>query len=519
MSGWARASARGLLAVGAAALALLCAEGAASLLLGRSLRGPAAGGGTDRPAPTDRDRQLAALQNPGVYRVHPDPFVGYVLRSSTQLELAGAVVRSDALGLRARPGPPPPADALRLVVLGDSVAFGYGLGDDETLAARLEQALNALQPRPVAARTVAMPGWNHRNAFRFLLDHYTELAPDIVVYIPIGNDLYDTDGLWETGHRRAAPDLANPDPLLLVHTLPATPFLRATRAALADVGKSALLARQGPNILTADLSAESRRRYDDNVRTILLLDRRLRDEGAHLMVVRYEETRYDWHLSRRLIESGAGIPIVPLFDGVDKTLSLPDDPHANATAVHAAAQWLAADLLAQGWIGAPARPPPAAVAPEAERRRARVRADAEVVAMSRATLDSARAELQPAVDWRDATGLHQIYGTINADGSAGARLLVALKPAGATLVLELQALPEPSALYPLAVQVSVDGRPLESLELTSGDSRQWRLALPPRERAGEPLEVLLVPASWAVQDVEGSASLVSFRPLRIACEP
>ncbi|HYN63547.1 MAG TPA: hypothetical protein VES36_03005, partial [Candidatus Limnocylindrales bacterium] len=269
MSVPARASARWLLALGVAALTLLCAEGGASLLLGRSLlhSGSRAAPGDGLPAPTDADRRAAALRNPGVYRVHPDPFVSYVLRADEQLEVAGCPVRSDALGLRARPGPPATADAVRLVVLGDSVAFGYGLNDDQTLACQLEQVLGTLRgpsARPIAARTVAIPGWNHHNAVSFLLDHYVELAPDIVVYLPIGNDLCDTDGLWETGHRRPAPDLANPDPLLFVGTNQAWPFMRPMREQLEQLGRPALVARLGPNIVTADISAESRRRYDDN---------------------------------------------------------------------------------------------------------------------------------------------------------------------------------------------------------------------------------------------------------------
>jgi hypothetical protein len=167
--------------------------------------------------------------------VHPDPFVSYVLRADAQLEIAGRPVHSDTLGLRVRPGPPPPAGAARLVVLGDSVAFGYGLADDETLAVRLEEDLRAVQGgqgRPVVARTVAMPGWNFGNAMAFLSDPLGRAAADIVVYIPIGNDLCDSDGLWETGQRRVAPDLANPDPLEFVRTNTPWSFLRPLKEQL-----------------------------------------------------------------------------------------------------------------------------------------------------------------------------------------------------------------------------------------------------------------------------------------------
>ena len=520
MSHAAPAASRWLLALLVGALTLLVAEGGASLLLGRSLLRPAthAAPAGSAPSPTDLDRRLAALRNPGVYRVHPDPFVSYALRSDEQLEIQGSPVHSDALGLRVRPGPPAAADALRLVVLGDSVAFGYGLADDETLACRIEQAVTAMQGgsgRPVVARTVAMPGWNHRNAIQFLMDHAAELDPQLVIYIPIGNDLCDSDGLWETGHRRAAPDLASPDPLLHVGTNVAWPFLRPLRDELVGAGRAELAARMGPNIETSDISAESRRRYDDNAADIRRLQQWLGARGGRLLLARYDETQYTWHLERRLLDEPR-IPVVPLFSGVDSELSLPDDPHPNALAVSAAGQWLADDLVARGWVEGGERRPLPAAAEVAERRHARPRGDAEILKLSDERHAAARAALRPAVDWRDATGINQVFGTLNGDGTAGARLLVAVAPAGGTLALELQSLP---GQPPMTVAVEVDGRPLQTLTLPAGDGQQWRLPLPARAQPDEALEIKLIPERWIVQDVGGSGVMASFRPLRIACEP
>lgn len=249
------------------------------------------------------------------------------------------------------------------------------------------------------------------------------------------------------------------------------------------------------------------------------LRERLQRHGGRLLLARYNDSKYHWHLEQRLIEARAQIPVVPLFEGMHHSLILPDDPHPNALAVRAAALWLAADLVARGWIEAGEGRPLPAVAAEAERQRALARSDEESLALSDAEHAATRAALHHAVDWRDATGLNQVYGAINGDGSAGARLLLALAPAGATLALELQALAGQPDLYPLEIQVEVDGRRLDPLVLPAGDSVQWRVELPPRPRADEPLELRLVPARWVVQQVDGTATLVSFRPLRIACEP
>ncbi|HTE05439.1 MAG TPA: hypothetical protein VK824_04515, partial [Planctomycetota bacterium] len=196
------------LALAALAATLLAVEGVASALAGRLLLTPLVRARlASPPAATDVFAQRSEAPGParpgpgaaapaeGVYRVHPDPLVGYTLRLSRQLAVFDAPVHSDALGLRTTPGPPPAPDAPRVAILGDSVAFGYGLRGEETIAARLGVLLGASRgpgEPPVACRTVAMPGWNHANAVHFLLDHLDALAPDIVVYVPVGNDLLDT---------------------------------------------------------------------------------------------------------------------------------------------------------------------------------------------------------------------------------------------------------------------------------------------------------------------------------------
>ena len=53
------------------------------------------------------------------------------------------------------------------------------------MANRLEELLTATRGRRrgPCRRTVAMGRWNCRNAVSFLLDHFDELRPDVVVYV------------------------------------------------------------------------------------------------------------------------------------------------------------------------------------------------------------------------------------------------------------------------------------------------------------------------------------------------
>ncbi len=203
-----------VLALLGAALLLLLSEGALSLFLGRSWRGLFA-----RPAPVspalelEREQAIAARASEGPYRVPEDPLVSYTLRLESEFPFGenkvSMALRTDELGLRTRVRPAPvPEDALRIVVLGDSVAFGYGLVDEDVLAAQLERLLAAALPaRPVVCETVALPSWNCRNAWRFLFDHLQRFRPALVLYLPVDNDLEDSFGVNEAGQRRASPDL------------------------------------------------------------------------------------------------------------------------------------------------------------------------------------------------------------------------------------------------------------------------------------------------------------------------
>src|SRR5262245_39823401 len=123
----------------------------------------------------EQERTAAAASNAGEFRVDADPRVGYTLRANAELRTILAPYETDAIGLRRRVGPPPAPQARTLALVGDSVAFGFGLQESECLAPRLEDALAAAcgdvdGARDLVCRTVAVPGWNARNACAFLLD-------------------------------------------------------------------------------------------------------------------------------------------------------------------------------------------------------------------------------------------------------------------------------------------------------------------------------------------------------------
>ena len=485
----ARLGTKVMLAVLTGVAVAVMAEGLVSLAsnrsLARRLRDGPARATLPRTAPRatppgDDDRRKAALTNPGLYRVHRDPLVGYVLKSDADQKILDGQVRSDDLGLRARPGPPAPPGAVRLVVLGDSVAFGYGLNDDQTLAHQLEAQLNAVRGAglpPVAGRTVAIPGWNYRNAIHCLLDHFDELDPDIVVYLPVGNDLTDSDGVWESGHRRSAPDIASRDPWLQVGVRTDWPFLQPLIDEAAAGGRPAeIAARLGPVLLNSNLPTESRARYQGDADAIALLARTLAARGRKLLLVPYVDGAYVVHLLRHLADSSNEQPTLRLFRDFPKEFQLADDPHPNAQAVTAMATWIADELLRLGWVERGVGEPLPAVGAQYEALRSRPMSPAEIATDSDELSAELAAQLRPAVDFTTLEGINQVYGTLNDDASAAMRMLLALAPGGTSVLVRLAPLADRPDLYPLEVGVEIDGRAVGSVVVTADGPAQAQLA-------------------------------------------
>ena len=528
-----------LLALLATAAALLVAEGALSLALDRSLarmardehapRRPPASAPPARPAPPPQG-------SPGLYRVHPDPRVGYVLKANAELKIFDGVIHSDELGLRQRPLPPRGAEALKIVVLGDSVAFGYGLNDDQTLAHQLELLLNTAgetavraaarvaggtagdvaPARPVECRTVAIPGWNHRNAVSCLLDHLDALDPDLVVYLPIPNDLLDSDGVNEDGNRRQTIDAASHDPWLSVNQLASLLFTRHAATTLEERGEVPWI-WLGPDAIITDLSAESHRRYDENVDSIALLAATMARRGGKLLLLQWLDDQYGWSVRLRLAERGVQVPVLPMFSEIPAALTLGFDAHPNAETVQGMASWVASDLIRRGWVpGELATIPPASEAVRAARGPDRPLAQAAVKA-THAQWD-AWARLQAAIDLQTLLGVGQILGGVNIDGTAGARALFLLPRGAPTLDVRLAGVAGRPDLYPMEVGVQIDDRLAGSLRIEGEAEVETSFEVPQRPAPAPPIEVRLIPERFAaVQNADVGWQLVSFRPVRLQC--
>lgn len=122
----------------------------------------------------------------GFYRLRP----GY----EGQLVVAGRRTRvhTNSLGLRGpEPSPRPPAGG-RVLVLGDSFPFGFGVAEDETLAARLAPRLGERLGVEVEVLDGGVPGYGPALQRELFARLDPELAPDAVVScVFLGNDFED----------------------------------------------------------------------------------------------------------------------------------------------------------------------------------------------------------------------------------------------------------------------------------------------------------------------------------------
>ena len=490
------------------ALAVLLAEGVLSLFLGTSVTHIGRPRSlldrlVEQDLATDRESYLAAARTVGPYRVPEDPLVANTLKVEAEVDFFEQRFRTDALGLRPRPGPPHGADAFHVVVLGDSVAYGHGLASEQSLAAQLEGVLRAASPpgvREIVCSTVALPGWNYRNSARHLLDHLDRIAPDLVLFVPVENDLDDSYGVSEAGQRRRAEDPGVPHPACVV----AAPF---------DVYRALGLKKLGPRgfarhddevhiqdwVITAGLTETARWRLDDMAATLAHLSRRLERVGARLVLAPYHQHDVHRAVRARLLERGVDLPVLALLDEFRSADGLGKNPHPNAETTRALALWAADGLASQGLLPQALGALPEVPAAFAQRR-ARELSPAEL-ARWRADFERARAaSLVARVEPAELVGLLQVYGGLNPDGTLGIDSALVLPP-GRRLAVELAAAVDGPGLYPLAITVEVDGERLGELTLedaSSAATAEFPLG-PVQARA--PFEVRFVAEDWALARV------------------
>jgi len=117
-----------------------------------------------------------------LFVANPDPDLGYTMRPSSDLIVRGIDVKTNRLGMRDRNvDPEPAAGTWRILVVGDSVAFGEGLPIDKAFPDLLEKRLARALGRPVEVLNGGVEGYNTVSELAFLRDIGLGLHPRTVV--------------------------------------------------------------------------------------------------------------------------------------------------------------------------------------------------------------------------------------------------------------------------------------------------------------------------------------------------
>lgn len=123
--------------------------------------------------------------SPGLYRKSEIAGLPYEQTPGARGTIGGAAVRINGLGFRggeleAKKSP----GTLRIVVLGDSVVFGQGVAEDETLPAQLAAALAKKVPgQKWELINAGVRGYNAAQYDPFLAHRLLPLQPDLVVLV------------------------------------------------------------------------------------------------------------------------------------------------------------------------------------------------------------------------------------------------------------------------------------------------------------------------------------------------
>jgi lysophospholipase L1-like esterase len=126
-------------------------------------------------------------------RISDNPAIGHEHRPGARAHLMGADVAINALGLRnAEIAGQKPAGAKRIVMLGDSITFGWGVANDATMSVLLERELNERGYGQAEVINTGVGNYNTTMEVAYFLERGASLNPDVIVLNYFINDAEPT---------------------------------------------------------------------------------------------------------------------------------------------------------------------------------------------------------------------------------------------------------------------------------------------------------------------------------------
>ena len=141
-------------------------------------------------------------------------------------------IRINSLGLRGGEIEEMPRGGDRIVLLGDSMAAGFEVKEEDTYASLAEEALRATRAAPVQLINAAVRGYGTDQAYLLYRERLRRLRPDVVVYHTTENDPEDNTTLHRARRPFGKPAFAlrtNGSLEMVGHPVPAYPFCSSYR--------------------------------------------------------------------------------------------------------------------------------------------------------------------------------------------------------------------------------------------------------------------------------------------------
>jgi hypothetical protein len=118
---------------------------------------------------------------------HPD--IVYELFPHLRVRFLGKAMHSDESGFSITPGSEEGSKAFRIVGLGDSVMFGWGVADEETYLVHLCEKIKATRGEKVTVWNTSVPGYNTTMEVETMEQKMLSRRPDLVLLHFVENDL------------------------------------------------------------------------------------------------------------------------------------------------------------------------------------------------------------------------------------------------------------------------------------------------------------------------------------------
>ena len=133
-------------------------------------------------------------------------------KPSWETRYGDVVVTYNERGLRDQPILPKAPGEYRILALGDSVTFGWGVDQDKTFVARLESLLPGRLHRPVRVINSGVGGYNTVQEVTYFKREGVTLQPDLVLLTYVQNDIEVNKGPFDpwahsSPWRKSFPDM------------------------------------------------------------------------------------------------------------------------------------------------------------------------------------------------------------------------------------------------------------------------------------------------------------------------